>query len=331
MNFCPLSTHNQISRMPSHMLRVTIGSAMGFCMAQNQKDALVDDTYHIYIDSELKDGSLTYGELRIPSTEGNAEEIFLSTYVCHPSMANNELSGPQLRYILPRTFFLRNGVAITIASSLYRRHWCDYLSQRILARNEKKMCVQDLIFPVLGMTGHTPMLLRAMGKHLQTEPQKIFSRFIIRAIKAILFYSAVRTNDNTMPRGLIFLFVPFVVLNTENIRSIITSRDDMRLISPGGLQGAYEVYSDIINVLEHNHIYQIQCLCEPQLGMRGLYPTVSQKGSSGEIKNMMNFIAYADGSNDLIDISDRIHTSVKKLIPIVEKLIENHLIQCVED
>ena len=104
----------------------------------------------------------------------------------------------------------------------------------------------------------------------------------------------------------------------------------MRLISPGGLQGAYEVYSDIINVLEHNHIYQIQCLCEPQLGMRGLYPTVSQKGSSGEIKNMMNFIAYADGSNDLIDISDRIHTSVKKLIPIVEKLIENHLIQCVE-
>ena len=65
--------------------------------------------------------------------------------------------------------------------------------------------------------------------------------------------------------------------------------------------------------------------------MRGLYPTVSQKGSSGEIKNMMNFIAYADGSNDLIDISDRIHTSVKKLIPIVEKLIGNHLIQCVED
>ena len=74
----------------------------GFCMAQNQKDALVDDTYHIYIDSELKDGSLTYGELRIPSTEGNAEEIFLSTYVCHPSMANNELSGPAVTIYLAK-------------------------------------------------------------------------------------------------------------------------------------------------------------------------------------------------------------------------------------
>ena len=105
----------------------------------------------------------------------------------------------------------------------------------------------------------------------------------------------------------------------------------MWLISPGGLQGAYEVYSDIINVLEHNHIYKIQCLCEPQLVMRGLYPTVSQKGSSGEIKNMMNFIAYADGTNDLIDISDIIHVPVKELALIAEKLLENRLIRDVED
>ena len=68
----------------------------GFCMTQNQKDALGEDTYHIYIDSDLSDGSLTYGEIIIPSTEGNNEEIFLSTYICHPSMANNELSGPTL-------------------------------------------------------------------------------------------------------------------------------------------------------------------------------------------------------------------------------------------
>ncbi|MFC2583532.1 MAG: winged helix-turn-helix domain-containing protein, partial [Lachnoanaerobaculum saburreum] len=80
-----------------------------------------------------------------------------------------------------------------------------------------------------------------------------------------------------------------------------------------------------------NHIYQIQCLCEPQLGMRGLYPTVSQKGSSGEIKNMMNFITYADGTNDLIDISDRIHVPVKELALIAEKLLENRLIRDVED
>jgi len=68
----------------------------GFCMTQRQKDALVADTYHIHIDSTLKEGSLTYGEILIPSTEGAEDEIFLSTYVCHSSMANNELSGPTL-------------------------------------------------------------------------------------------------------------------------------------------------------------------------------------------------------------------------------------------
>lgn len=64
----------------------------GFCMSQNQLDKLPEDTYHIVIDSELKEGSLTYGEIIIPGD--TEEEVFLSTYICHPSMANNELSGP---------------------------------------------------------------------------------------------------------------------------------------------------------------------------------------------------------------------------------------------
>ena len=64
----------------------------GFCMSENQKKSLKEDNYHIVIDSELKDGSLAYGEILIPGE--SEQEVFLSTYVCHPSMANNELSGP---------------------------------------------------------------------------------------------------------------------------------------------------------------------------------------------------------------------------------------------
>lgn len=64
----------------------------GFCMSKRKRDMLKEDIYHIYIDSELFDGSLTYGEIIISGK--NEREVFLSTYVCHPSMANNELSGP---------------------------------------------------------------------------------------------------------------------------------------------------------------------------------------------------------------------------------------------
>ena len=94
----------------------------------------------------------------------------------------------------------------------------------------------------------------------------------------------------------------------------------MGLISPSGLQGAYEVYRDMIEALEYNHKYQIQCLGEPQLGKRGLYPTVSQKGSSGAVRVMSNFIAYADGMNDLIDISNMTGASVRHLTIVVERL-----------
>ena len=64
----------------------------GFCLTQEQLDALEVGIYRVHIDTQLFDGVLNFGELAI---KGKSEkEIFLSTYVCHPSMANNELSGP---------------------------------------------------------------------------------------------------------------------------------------------------------------------------------------------------------------------------------------------
>ena len=72
--------------------------------------------------------------------------------------------------------------------------------------------------------------------------------------------------------------------------------------------------------LEHNYCYRVTCLGEPQLGKRGLYPTLSRKGSANEIRTMTNFIAYADGTNDLFDISNIIHVPVDRLIEIADIL-----------
>ena len=64
----------------------------GFCLSQEQRDSLIEGEYLVKIDSELKKGSLSYCELFIPGQ--SEKEIFFSSYICHPSMANNELSGP---------------------------------------------------------------------------------------------------------------------------------------------------------------------------------------------------------------------------------------------
>ena len=72
----------------------------GFCLAEYERKTLIEGDYEVFIDSELVDGSLTYGELLIPGS--SEKEIFLSTYVCHPSTANNELSGPTVTTFLAK-------------------------------------------------------------------------------------------------------------------------------------------------------------------------------------------------------------------------------------
>jgi aminopeptidase-like protein len=82
----------------------------------------------------------------------------------------------------------------------------------------------------------------------------------------------------------------------------------------------------VIVTLENNYHYKMMCKCEPQLGKRGLYPTISQKGTYDEVVALCDFIAYADGKNDLIQISDIINQPIQILIPIAHKLIDNGLI-----
>ena len=108
-----------------------------------------------------------------------------------------------------------------------------------------------------------------------------------------------------------------------------TSADDMNLISPEGFQGSFDVMKQVIMALEYNKFYRVTCLCEPQLGKRGLYPTESRKGIYEEVKKLTNLIAYADGTEDLIDISSRIGVPVEELIPKVDKLCEAGLFEVV--
>jgi len=303
----------------------------GFCMTQNQKDALPEDTYHIYIDSELKIGSLTYGEILIPSTEGNEDEIFLSTYVCHPSMANNELSGPAVtiylaKWLLEKKHRRYNYRIIFIPETIGA---ITYLSQHL--PEMKKRIRAGFNISCVGDDRTYSYVASRYGDTLADKVAKNVLSFRYPEYKRYSFLQRGSDERQYNAPGVDLPVCAVCRSKYSEYPEYHTSKDDMGLISPSGLQGAYEVYCEIIEALEHNYIYEIQCLCEPQLGKRGLYPTTSQKGSYDDIKSMMNFIAYADGSNDLVDISNRIHTPVKQLIPIVEKLSENHLIECVEE
>ncbi len=299
----------------------------GFCMSQEQKDALQEDTYHIYIDSDLKDGSLTYGEILIPSTEGNKDEIFLSTYVCHPSMANNELSGPAVTIYLAKWLWEKkhrryNYRIIFIPETIGA---ITYLSQHL--PEMKKNIRAGFNISCVGDDRTYSYVASRYGNTLADKVAKNVLSFRYPEYKRYSFLQRGSDERQYNAPGVDLPVCAVCRSKYGEYPEYHTSKDDMGLVSPTGLQGAYEVYRDMIEALEYNHKYRIQCLGEPQLGKRGLYPTISQKGSSGAVRAMSNFIAYADGTNDLIDISNMIGAPTKAVIPIVRQLLKTDLLE----
>lgn len=297
----------------------------GFCMSENQKKSLIEDDYHIFIDSELENGSLTYGEIIIPGE--SEQEVFLSTYICHPSMANNELSGPSVAIhlakwlnSLPKRRYTYRIIFIpeTIGSITYLSRNIDIMKKNIIAGWNISCVGDDRIFSYVKSR---------YGNTLADRVTKNVLQFYYPEYKTYSFLCRGSDERQYNAPGIDLPVCAICRSKYGEYPEYHTSKDDMSLISPNGLQGAYEVYQQCIETLEHNATYQIQCLCEPQLGKRGLYPMLSRKGSYDVVRAMTDFIAYADGTNDLINISDIIGVPVKRLIPIVTKLMDNQLLK----
>lgn len=296
----------------------------GFCMSERQKQALTDAEYEVCIDSTLEDGYLTYGELILPGDTD--DEIFFSTYLCHPSMANNELSGPcvqtelikYLKSLSHRRYTYRFVfIPETIGSITYLSRNLEVLQQHVKAGF------------VLSCVGDNRTYSMVSTKYEDTLADRVLNNVLKFHYPDYIRYSFMKRASDERQYGSAGVDLPvcaFCRSKYHEYPEYHTSADNMDLISPEGLSGAYEVMVKVINALENNIFYQMQCKCEPQLGKRGLYPTVSQKGTKGDARFMQDFIAYADGRNDLIGISNILDIPVDKLIPIKDQLIKHHLL-----
>ena len=296
----------------------------GFCMSANQLQSLPDGKYHMRIDSELKDGSLTYAETVLPGER--TDEILITSYICHPSMANNECSGPVLlaelmRYvhsIKNRRYTYRFVLnPETIGSIVYLSRNLEHLRKTLLGG------------VVLSCVGDDRQYSIVHSRYADTIADKSLTNILRNAPNFKEYSYLKRGSDERQYNapGVELPVVGFCRTKYGDYPEYHTSLDNMGLISPAGLQGSYEVMTRWIRAMEYNANYRIKVLCEPQLGKRGLYPTISQKGSYDTVAAMTNFIAYADGRNDLFDISNLIGVSTEALIPIVEKLRTGGLIE----
>lgn len=296
----------------------------GFCMSDNQKKSLSDDNYKVIIDSDFKEGSLTYGELIIPGE--SKEEILITSYLCHPSMANNELSGPVvLVELMKYVKTLRN-----------RRYTYRFVinpetigSLTYISRNLETLRKNVKAGFVLSCVGDDRTYSYIESKYADTLSDRVIQNVLKFHYPGYKRYSFLKRGSDERQYNSSGVNLPvcgFCRSKYEEYPEYHTSADNMKLISPQGLQGAYDVMKKVIDTLENNYCFKMTCMGEPQLGKRGLYPTVSQKGTYSSVKAMTNFIAYADGTHDLIDISNIINVPSDELFPFVEVLLKYELI-----
>lgn len=300
----------------------------GFCIAHKNRASLRKGNYRVFIDSDLKDGFLTYGELIIPGK--SEKEVFLSTDICHPSMANNELSGPIVttflaKWILsePRKYTYRIVfVPETIGSLVYLSKNLEKMKKNIIT-GFQVTCVGD---------NNTYSYIPTRGGDSYAD--KLALNVLSFKYPNFKKYSFLERGSDECQYNAPGVNLPVCSITRskyETYPEYHTSLDNLDFISPEGLSGSYDVLRECLELIEKNNRYKINCLGVPQLGKRGLYPTISKKSSADGNKKMMNFIAYADGKNDLVDISNFIHIPCWDLYPIVEKLMKVNLLTTISE
>ena len=302
----------------------------GFCLKDEVRQNLIDGEYKVFIDSTLEDGHMTYGELILPGE--TEQEIFLSTYICHPSMANNELSGPVLTQALAKYIQLLKSrrytyriifIPETIGSIYYLSKHLENMKSNIIAGYNISCVGDDLVYSFLpSRRGDT------LSDHIAMH---VLDNYVDKYIK----YSFLDRGSDERQYCSPNVNLPIACISRSKYgeyEEYHTSKDDLNFISAKGLQNSYEVYKKCIDALENNKVYEVSEYCEPQLGKRGLYPTLGAKKERNKLlKNIMNFLAYADGKNDLLKISSIVRTSIWELGEIVNLLLNEKLIKEVKN
>lgn len=297
-----------------------------FCMSKKQRDSLKPGMYHMVIDSRHFDGVLNYGELFLPGT--SEKEVLLSTYICHPSMANNEVSGPVLvTWLVKWLKSLDRKLSYRIVIVPETIGSITYLSRNLSRMKERT--IAGFVLTCVGDDRAYSYLETRKGDTLTDRVMKNVLGFAHPEYKTYSFLERGSDERQYNAPGVDLPVCDFCRSKYAEYPEYHTSADDMNLISPEGFQGSFDVMKQVIMALEYNNYYHVTCLCEPQLGKRGLYPAESRKGIYEEVKKLTNLIAYADGSEDLIGISSRIGVPVEELIPMVDKLCEEGLFEVV--
>lgn len=301
----------------------------GFCLADRVRRSLPDGEYEVLIDSTLAPGHLSYGECVLPGTTD--DEVLLSAHTCHPSLADDNLSGIAVAASVARALAARPGRRYT-----YRFVFAPGTIGALtwLERNADHVARIKHGFTLTCLGDGAPFTYkRTFAGDAEVD----------RAAAHVL---ASRVGASTID------YFPFGYderqYNSPGFRLAVgslmrgrhgafpeyhTSADNLDFVRPEHLAESADVLLQIIDVLEGNARYRsLTPHGEPQLGRRGLYAAVGATGDPGAAQMaMLWLLACADGTQDLMAIAERSALPFEDLRSAADILVTHRLLALAED
>ena len=294
----------------------------GFCLSHNRLTALEDEQYEVCIDSTLAPGSLTYGELLVPGE--SSDEVLFSSHICHPSLANDNLSGIVVAAQLAAEMASRTKLRYSyrflfVPASVGVITW--------LALNEMRV---DRIRHglVLSGVGDSGSITYKRSRQGSAEIDRVVA-FVLENSglpHTIQDFSPLGYDERqycspgfNLPVGR-FSRTPYGTYPQYH-----TSDDNPDFVKADSLAESLRILRMVVDVLEGSRkVINTQPKCEPQLGKRGLY---SQLSKESETTAMLWILNYSDGNNTLMDIARRASIPIERVIKVASILESKGLLK----
>jgi aminopeptidase-like protein len=271
----------------------------GFCLSQRRLDELEDGDYEVVIDSTLEPGSLTYGECFLPGER--EDEVLLTTHICHPSLANDNLSGIALLTEIgarlqeaPRSLSYR---LLFIPGTIGSITW--------LARNDALVSkiVGGLVLACVGDRAPLTYKRSRRGDALIDRA----AAYVLRRSGNLADFVPWGWDERQFNSPGFDLPIGSLCRSREGeFEEYHSSADDLELVRPEQLEAALETVLEILDVVETDRRYlNLAPKGEPQLGKRGLYPKMGGPAADEEQLAMLWVLNQSDGGRSLLDVAER--------------------------
>ncbi len=302
----------------------------GFCMTHNQKKKLKkNEMFEVFIDSKFSKGHLNYGEIFIKGK--TSEEILLSSYVCHPSLANNELSGPTVLNFLTKWLLKRNNkfsyrivfVPETIGSVAFISKNLKHLKKKVIAGYNLTCLGDERTYSYLpSRNGNT--LSDRVAIHVLSHTYKKFKKY----------NWSDRGSDERQycSPGVDLPIASIMRSKFGEYPEYHTSLDNLKnVVTPRGLEGGYNVIKLAIEAIENNCFIIAKNFCEPQLSKKKLIRSINGKEKNDkDVRIMLEILTWADGKNSLLEIAEKNNLPVWEFYFYIDVLKKNNLIKIIK-